>query len=102
MRYTESPIPAGNETDNMTTSTDTSTSSTTASTTASTTYYVLRSRTTTMGDGPYVGLAADGAHAVVPDVMQARRFASLAEAESYAGAMGETFGDFELEVRTAA
>ncbi|MBC7573273.1 MAG: hypothetical protein H7244_02935 [Herminiimonas sp.] len=98
----------------MTTSTDPSNSSTTASTTASatasatasttasTTYYVLRSRTTTMGDGPYVGLAADGAHAVVPDVMQARRFASLAEAESYAGAMGETFGDFELEVRTAA
>lgn len=82
----------------MTTSTDTSTKPTTASTT----YYVLRSRTTTMGDGPYVGLAADGAHAVVPDVMQARRFASLAEAESYAGTMGETFGEFELEVRTAA
>jgi hypothetical protein len=66
------------------------------------TYYILRARTTTMGDGPYVGLASDGAHAVVPEAIQARRFASLADAEAYAGAMGETFGAFEIEVRTAA
>jgi hypothetical protein len=66
------------------------------------TYYILRARTTTMGDGPYVGLASDGAHAVVPEAIQARRFASLADAEAYSGAMGETFGDFEIEVRTAS
>lgn len=65
------------------------------------TYYVLRAKSTTLGTGPYVGLAPDGAHAVVPESTQARRFATLEEAELHAGAMSESFGAFEIEVRTA-
>lgn len=64
------------------------------------TYYVLRSKATTVGDGPYVGPQVEGDQALVADVHQARRFAAIEEAEKFAGSMSETFGVFEIEVRT--
>lgn len=66
------------------------------------TYYLLRAKATTVGDGPYVGLAGDGAHALVTEHLQARRFASLEEAERYAGSVSDTARTFEIEVRTTA
>lgn len=65
------------------------------------TYYLLRAKTTTVGDGPYVGLAADGVHTMVMEPLQARRFGSLDEAEQHAGTISENAGAFEIEVRTA-
>jgi hypothetical protein len=67
----------------------------------STTYYLLRSRNTTVGDGPYVGLAEDGVHTLVPSQSQARRFSTIEEAESYAGGVGKAADEFEVEVRIA-
>lgn len=64
------------------------------------TYYLLRAKATTVGDGPYVGLAPGGAHALVPGHLQARRFASLDDAEQHAGTISDTAGTFEIEVRT--
>lgn len=64
------------------------------------TYYLLRGKATTVGDGPYVGLAADSAHILVTEHLQARRFASREEAEHYAGSVSDTAGTFEIEVRT--
>lgn len=66
------------------------------------TYYVLRSKTTSVGDGPYVGSDTDAGQALVADIQQARRFAAIEDAEQYAGSMRETFGEFEIEVRTAS
>lgn len=66
------------------------------------TYYLLRSKSTTVGDGPYVGLAADGAHIMVPEHLQARRFSSIEDAEQYVGTVSEVDNVFEIEVRTAA
>lgn len=66
------------------------------------TYYLLRSKATTVGDGPYVGLAADGLHQLVSEHTYAKRFPSLEEAEHYAGSVKETAGEFEIEVRTTA
>lgn len=65
------------------------------------TYYLLRSKQTSVGDGPYVGLAADGVHLLVPARLQARRFASLADAEHHAGKLGEKSGEFEVEIGTS-
>ncbi|GAC1414770.1 MAG: hypothetical protein NVSMB6_16980 [Burkholderiaceae bacterium] len=66
------------------------------------TYYLLRAKTAAAGDGPYVGLAADGAHAMVAEHLQARRFSSLDEAEQHAGTINDKDADgFEIEVRTA-
>ena len=64
------------------------------------TYYLLRSKTTSVGDGPYVGLAAENMQTLVADHLQARRFGSLEEAEQYAGSISATAGTFEIEVRT--
>lgn len=64
------------------------------------TYYLLRIKATSVGDGPYVGLAPDDAHILVPGHLQARRFASLEEAERHAGSIGDTANAFEIEVRT--
>lgn len=64
------------------------------------TYYVLRSKTTTVGDGPYVGPGTKIDQVLVGDVQQARRFTAIDEAEQYAGSMRDTFGEFEIEVRT--
>ena len=70
-------------------------------TTTSHTFYLLRAKATSVGDGPYVGLASDGAHSLVPEFSRARRFASIDDAEEYAGNVAETFGAFEIEVRTS-
>lgn len=64
------------------------------------TYYLLRIKATSVGDGSYVGLAPDDAHILVPGHLQARRFASLEEAERHAGSIGDTANAFEIEVRT--
>lgn len=69
--------------------------------TTSPTYYLLRDKTTTVGDGPYVGLAADGAHTMVPEHLQARRFATIEDAEQYVGSVSEVNSTLEIEVRTA-
>ena len=66
------------------------------------TYYVLHSKTTTVGDGPYVGPGTDTDQALVGELQQARRFATIDEAEEYAGSVRETFGEFEIEVRTTS
>ena len=66
----------------------------------SATFYLLRAKGTSVGDGPYVGLGPDGAHASVIEPAQARRFATLEEAQAHAGAMSEQFGELEIEVRT--
>ena len=63
-------------------------------------YYLLRAKTTSVGDGPYVGLAAEGTQTLVADHLQARRFGSLEEAEHHAGSISATAGAFEIEVRT--
>lgn len=68
----------------------------------STTYYVLRSKATTVGDGPYVGPGTQTDGAMMADVQQALRFGAIEEAEQYAGSMRETFGEFEIEVRTTS
>ena len=66
------------------------------------TYYLLRSKSTTIGDGPYVGFDDSGSHKLVPEHVQAKRFSSIEEAENYAGSVKETAGEFEIEVRTTA
>ena len=66
------------------------------------TYYLLRAKGSSVGDGPYVGLASDSLDGMVSDHLQARRFASIDEAEQHAGSLGETAGAFEIEVRTTA
>jgi hypothetical protein len=66
----------------------------------SNTYYLLRSKSTTVGDGPYVGLAEDGSLQLFPEYLQAKRFLSIEEAEKYSGSVKETAGEFEIEVRT--
>ena len=68
----------------------------------STTYYLLRAKSTTVGDGPYVGLAPDGAHIMVPEHLQARRFPTIGDAEQYVDTVSEVSSAFEIEVRTAA
>ena len=65
------------------------------------TYYLLRSKTTTVGGGPYVGLSVEGQCLMVPEQVRARRFSSLAEAEEHAGKLSSTVDAFEIEVRTA-
>ena len=66
----------------------------------SATFYLLRAKGTSVGDGPYVGLAPDGAHSSVIEPAQARRFMTLEEAQAHAGAMSEQHGNWEIEVRT--
>ncbi len=66
------------------------------------TYYVLRSKSTTVGDGPYVGPGTETDQVLVGDIQQARRFGAIEEAEQYAGSVRETFGEFEIEVRTTS
>lgn len=68
---------------------------------AAQTYYLLRAKASSVGDGPYVGLASDGVEGMVSDHLQARRFASIEEAEAYCGTSGETADTFEIEVRTS-
>ncbi|MBC7414534.1 MAG: hypothetical protein H7327_06330 [Herminiimonas sp.] len=66
------------------------------------TYYVLRAKSTTVGDGPYVGSTGEGDHAMVADLQQARRFDAIEDAEQYACKVAESSGEFEIEVRTTA
>lgn len=66
------------------------------------TYYVLRSKATTVGDGPYVGLGTETEQTLVPDIQQARRFAAIGEAEQHAAKVRDAFGEFEIEVRTTS
>jgi hypothetical protein len=64
-----------------------------------TTYYLLRSRNRAAGHGAYVGLAPRGAHAIVAQPLQARRFSSIDDAQIYLCTTGRGFGDFEIEAR---
>lgn len=64
------------------------------------TYYLLRAKGSSVGDGPYVGLAPEEADGLVSGHLQARRFATLDEAERYAGSISDTASTFEIEVRT--
>ena len=66
------------------------------------TYYVLRSKATTVGDGPYVGPGTETDQTLVADIQQARRFAAIEEAELYVASVAEAFGEFEIEVRTTS
>lgn len=66
------------------------------------TYYVLRSKATTVGDGPYVGPGTETEKTMVPDIQQARRFAAIEEAEQHAASVRDTSGEFEIEVRTTS
>ena len=66
----------------------------------SSTYYLLRSKSTTVGDGPWLGINTEGVHATVSERQQARRFASIEDAERHAGTLSEMHGAFEVEVRT--
>ncbi len=66
------------------------------------TYYVLRSKTTTVGDGLYVGPGTETEQGLVAEVQQARRFAAIEEAEQHAAEVRDTLGEFEIEVRTTS
>ena len=68
----------------------------------STTYYLLRTKSTSQGDGAYLGTDANGAAALVSDAVGARRFATLSDAEQYSHDNVAQFGGFEIEVRTAS
>lgn len=66
-----------------------------------TTYYLLRTADADAGCHAYVGLAPRGAHAIVVQASQARRFASIEAARTYAGTTGRDTADFEIEARHA-
>lgn len=65
------------------------------------TYYLLRKKGTALGDGPYLGVDTNGHPALVPELIVAKRFNQLAEAEQHSAGMAE-LGEFEIEVRTSA
>ena len=65
------------------------------------TYYLLRSKDSALGDGSYLGTDPEGKPAMVSSNAEARRFPSLETAEQTASETGESFGGFEIEVRTS-
>lgn len=67
-----------------------------------TTYYLLRTKSTSQGDGAFLGVDVNGTAARVPDAAGARRFGSIEEAEQYSQINATQFGGFEIEVRTAS
>jgi len=68
----------------------------------STTYYLLRSKTSAVGDGSYLGTDGEGKLAMVPTHTEGRKFPSIEAAEEAAGEVGEQFGGLEIEVRNTA
>ena len=64
-----------------------------------TTYYVLRTKTTAIGNGSYLGVSRDGINAIVNSMQGATRFDALEEADLCAAQVGAELGEFEVEVR---
>ena len=67
-----------------------------------TTYYLLRTKESAVGDGPYLGHNSNGDVAMTGSNQDAHRFDTLADAEQYAAKEHEEFGIFEIEVRNSA
>lgn len=65
----------------------------------STTYYLLRSKTSAVGDGAYLGTDGEGRPAMVSTHSEGRKFPSIEAAEETAKEIGEQFGGLEIEVR---
>lgn len=65
----------------------------------STTYYLLRTKTTPMGNGSYLGINRDGVGAIVNTNQDALRFDALDAAEQHAVQIREELGEFEIELR---
>ena len=65
----------------------------------STTYYLLRTKTTPIGNGSYLGINRDGVDAIVNTNQDALRFDGLEAAEQYAMQIREELGEFEIELR---
>jgi hypothetical protein len=66
---------------------------------ASTTYYLLRTKQSTAGNGPYVGHDADGDLILVTGSENARHFDSLDAADQFSMRIHEQFNGLETEVR---
>jgi len=67
-----------------------------------TTYYLLRSNSSAVGDGAYLGTDGDGKVCMVATHGEARRFTTLESAEATIADVGEQFGGLEIEVRNSA
>ena len=67
----------------------------------SNTYYLLRSKGAAVGDGPYLGVDADGSATIVGQSSQGQRFALLQAAEQHAAEMQADLGKFEIEIRNS-
>lgn len=67
-----------------------------------TTYYLLRTKESAIGNGPYIGHNACGDLALIVSHLNALRFNSLEAAEQYSIQIREQFGMFEREVRNSA
>ncbi len=67
-----------------------------------TTYYLLRTKNSAIGNGPYLGHDTSGDLALIISNLHAHRFDSLEEAERYAVQTNEKFGGFEIEVRNSS
>jgi hypothetical protein len=70
--------------------------------TANQTYYLLCKKGASVGEGTYLGPDPQGQNSLVVDSQQARRFASLEDAEREAAALRDELGELEIEVRNAA
>jgi len=67
-----------------------------------TTYYLLRANSSAVGDGAYLGTNGDGKVCMVPTHGEARRFATLENAETTIAEVSAQFGGLEIEVRNSA
>lgn len=65
----------------------------------STTYYLLRTKTTAIGNGAYLGINRDGVGAIVNTNQDAFRFDGLESAAQHAMQIREELGEFEIELR---
>lgn len=66
-----------------------------------TTYYLLHTKDSGIGLGPYLGHDADGNWALLANALDAHRFESREEAEQSATQLLDQFGIFEIEIRNS-
>ena len=66
-----------------------------------TTYYLLRTKESVVGPGPYLGHDAVGDWTLVANSLDAHRFESREAAEQCAAGTLDRFGAFDIEIRNS-